>query len=748
MDRKNKIIVSVVGIFIILFALLGITYGYFLTRITGNTNANSISITTANLELVYYDGTGEILTGTNIIPGDEVASKTFTVSNNGNARISEYQVYLENVINDFEYTEDVKLSITCTYVKSDASTGSCTGYNNIYPTTNMKLISNAIDVGEVHTYVLKVNYLETGTDQSNDMGKTLQGKIQIYDPNDIVSVAGVVSNYDSNYYVEMQSVPKTSQIAEDGTYVIHGIMPGNHTLFIKYVDETGSEKTISSTSIVVSKGNEANVSVNETSGVGSATITNTTSEIVFNVAVSNNKDSISITAGDITDRNPFNNTSLAYKILDNAYKATGDKSIYSVSALSNIAEEKSKYKYSKGLDPSWFENRSIDTSKYYVYSDDYEIDSITGMFTLKNPKMIQFSEGYSILIGKYITDFSGYTLDEVESYMVDGKEFTNIFKVGSRTDNEKLFYNSVHRGVESTEKILSVVEDNYTKTSGINSYYFRGGVIDNYVEFNNMCFRIIRIEGDGSIKLVLAAEKKCSEITVEDVNTSLINEGKLITYGYKTQDNLTLLDYGYNSSSNPGLKQTLEDWFNSSGLSSKTSSLKKDTWCLGGNYNYKYNDETGLLLTNSELEGLINSGYYTWNYSSRNRISYEKKISLLCENEISVSSYIGTLTIDEVVLAGGDMSPYYASYYLYDNAQDNFWTLSMSKLDAGDMYPYENDYRDMAFIVGNDGYNEYYNYLLSEFVSSSSGVVPAITLSEKTLYTSGNGTITDPYKVN
>ena len=55
MSRRNKIIVSAVGIFIILLALVGITYGYFLTKISGNTNDNSIYITTANLRLVYDD---------------------------------------------------------------------------------------------------------------------------------------------------------------------------------------------------------------------------------------------------------------------------------------------------------------------------------------------------------------------------------------------------------------------------------------------------------------------------------------------------------------------------------------------------------------------------------------------------------------------------------------------------------------------------------------------------------------------
>ena len=50
----------------------------------------------------------------------------------------------------------------------------------------------------------------------------------------------------------------------------------------------------------------------------------------------------------------------------------------------------------------------------------------------------------------------------------------------------------------STEAVMSLAPDDY----GI-SYYFRGNVQNNYVRFAGMCWRIVRITGDGSIKLAL-----------------------------------------------------------------------------------------------------------------------------------------------------------------------------------------------------------------------------------------------------
>ena len=75
MNRKGKIIVSVAGIFIVLLALVGITYGYFLTRIQGNTNTKSISVSTANLVLEYGENT-------NVVQGIENAEPGYSVEKN------------------------------------------------------------------------------------------------------------------------------------------------------------------------------------------------------------------------------------------------------------------------------------------------------------------------------------------------------------------------------------------------------------------------------------------------------------------------------------------------------------------------------------------------------------------------------------------------------------------------------------------------------------------------------------------
>ena len=175
MNRKQKIIVSITGIFIVLLILVGLTYGYFLTKINGNTNTKSISVTTANLKLTYSDNSAEIL-GENLklIPSDtKIGTKTFTVTNNGDD--TSYIVVIENVsitkdgtTNTFE-SNDFRYTLSCT--KKDGTRCDGVSTQSVFPINGGVLVGNSISKDDVHIYTFKMWYIDTGIDQSNDMGK-------------------------------------------------------------------------------------------------------------------------------------------------------------------------------------------------------------------------------------------------------------------------------------------------------------------------------------------------------------------------------------------------------------------------------------------------------------------------------------------------------------------------------------------------------------------------------------------------
>ncbi len=493
MNKKQKIIVSVVGITIVLLTLLGLTYAYFLTRIQGNTNDKSISVTTADLKLVYDDGSDGVVGGENLLPSDTVYTKIFTVRNEGNANI-EYGVYLIDVINTFERLDDIKYTLNCT--TDGTITCNEVTTETTFPSGIKQLITNEIEPKKTHTYTFKFTYKDTNTDQSVDMGKVLQAKLQIFGKN------------------------------SNGEFM------------------------------------------------------------------------------------PYEQTSLSYAIINNA-KLAKNGTTFKTTPLTIPAQAVSS----------------------------------------------------------------------------------------------------------ANEKTLSIAEDDYGT-----SYYYRGSVTDNYMEFNNMCWRIVRVEGDGSIKIILAKEGLCSTIISSDTKTALINNGNSVVYGYDSSNHKA--DY---ENYNGGLYTTLKTWYTSSKLENKKSLLKNEKWCLGGNDNYRYDTTTGALLTDTS-----STRYYYAAGKRLDGVGVERNATLKCSSEEdNVSDYIGTITADEVAYAGGTTSTDNKVYYLYYNAQSFYWSLSR----------HQNFGNELAFYVSSNG------SLNGDVVDIDYGVRPAVTLATGAQIASGEGTISNPYKI-
>ena len=194
MNRKQRLIVSVTGIFLVLLILVGLTYAYFLTKIKGNDNEKSISVTTADLKLEYSDINDILVSEENVEPGNSW-TKTFAVTNNGNKTVTNYGVALENIENGLERKEDLVYTLTCTQytkatykvenkVASGTTSGTCNGVSSetTYPSVGTILVENSIDTDKVQAYTLTVTYKETNTDQSIDMNKRFSGKVNIVDP--------------------------------------------------------------------------------------------------------------------------------------------------------------------------------------------------------------------------------------------------------------------------------------------------------------------------------------------------------------------------------------------------------------------------------------------------------------------------------------------------------------------------------------------------------------------------------------
>ena len=685
MNRKQKIIVSITGIFIVLLALVGLTYAYFLTRITGNENDKSISVTTANLELVYEDRDSSIIgEGKMLEPNSEtpVGIKTFTVTNNGNETIESYAVIIENLavkyvnstdkvtagevtkmINGEDGNPDMKLVITCSSNKIGKK---CNGMDGFLPEKSGILLTNAIETEEVQTYTAILTYLEDGTNQSDDMNKTIEGKFNIIDTKNTVDIEGTVTNYIKGDFVQINSEEKESVIYPDGSYKFVGVKPDNHKITVRYkeneVEKLRSNQEAQSLSII--KGNSAGILGNN------ITITDLSRTVKIDVDATTNSTIIR----DVEEYNPFNKGTLAYNIyMNSAHNNNGTKLVSTPPSV--VGEEVSL--------TNW-EDAEEDVTLYHPYN-------VKAYWpTEEDLNNCFFNSPYDCSTQK---DYTKCTTDLINKYLVitEASPYRAVKITGCTNSGIAKIETS------NSEKILSITDDDDGKT-----YYYRGAVYDNYVNFEGMCWRIVRIEGDGGVKLVL-----------EDKNTtcdsSTYTGDFIIDAGYYPTTN-GVPDYinGTKNSSN-SFNKKLQDWLtNTSGIDKDY--LEYDSWCLGN---------------------LASS--YTFNES----------LECTKQNYNSFDSYIALLNVDEVIYAGAKISSDISSnsnFYLVNTSMTSLegdWaTITLESSDSG--YP--------IFTVGAT--SEYYGNLMpisGYGVESSADLRPAITLRKNIEISEGIGTLEEPY---
>ena len=728
MNRKQKIIVSVTGIFIVLLILVGLTYGYYLTRILGNTNTKSIDITTAYLALKYDDGNG-LITSEKIEPGTTIETKTFTVTNVGNNTVGNYVIALENVINELTNKDDLVYTLKCT---SNNDKSPCNGVTDeVYPKINQVLVYNSIAVKTTHTYELTITYKETGLNQSDDMGKNIEGKIEIYDARNIVDIDGTVTNASDGDYVELHSEVKKSSIDNNSKYKIVGVFPGTHTIYVK--DKEGNIKA--SREIVIEKSNNIDVDLDK------ITINENVSNINMDLNIKNGELEIDVEVVE----NPYkeNANSLNYNILNNAIKTKNGTSL-SKTPITNPGTEISKvYTYKDTYEEFGIYSISIGADKqdYYVtYAEEFEFDKSTGKFNLVNPKTCKYSECYSELVGKYVPSNHYLHFAKANDALSTSKNLTRVYKIykAPTPDSTKAIYLgiTVYKNIpDAAERTISVTSDN----DG-NSYYYRGDIKDNYVNFADMCWRIVRVAGDGTTKLVL-----------EDKNTTCNSENytgnyqyATVPFGYKLEtlsDGTKVYKNDFLNYEN-GLYDKLKE-FQTSKMNNYLDYLSKGKWCYD---NRAYSDEAGTNeISNSDLETYYQNKTPFY-YAPYVRLVKKQTPTLKCSGtelnkyRDNTDMYVGALTADEVTFAGTKYGETSFDNYLMNTLALLYnwnWTLS----PFANMNVNSDNYINIFSLTGTgslQGLNNTYSYT----------VRPTINLKPGIEINSGDGTISNPYVIS
>ena len=274
------------------------------------------------------------------------------------------------------------------------------------------------------------------------------------------------------------------------------------------------------------------------------------------------------------------------------------------------------------------------------------------------------------------------------------------------------------------------------------SYYFRGAVENNYIKFADMVWRIVRINGDGSIRLILKDKidnnSKFNDYTVQND----VHAGKYMGYTYDntngkecTQSHPCEVTYDSNSNSfsnekfggtNSDIKTALETWYKSN-LNNVNEKITQGYFCNDVSYG-------------SGDEGATTSGYL--HYGVFDRVVWKHKPILKCPDPNSQSGQprdyggiyktkIGLITADELNMAGLSRYEPYAdeTNYLYHD----YWWWSLSPDGANN---------ETGGLRGQEGSIGYVNAFYP------GAVVPVINLSTNALITTGDGSEQNPYVVN
>ena len=303
----------------------------------------------------------------------------------------------------------------------------------------------------------------------------------------------------------------------------------------------------------------------------------------------------------------------------------------------------------------------------------------------------------------------------------------------------------------ASEALLASAEDDYGT-----SYYFRGAVKNNYVEFANKCWRIVRISGDGSVKLILhndnttkvanpcdssnnsasAAFARYSGETYTSAFNTNYNDNAYVGFKYGT---VGASDYAsaHANTNKSTILTNLEIWYNNN-LTAYESVIDNSVCC---------NDKTNVTDTSynpwnwSDVTGLgygTNVTYYgaTQRLVNTNGSAGGTGPSLKCNGELSkINSKVGLITADELAFAGCAYTKNNKTTYLQENATDTeWWSLSPDDFSGSGALVW--------YVIGGIGYFGY------NYVSNTYGLRPSISISSDTTISGGSGTSEDPYIIN
>ncbi|MBD9105386.1 cadherin-like beta sandwich domain-containing protein, partial [bacterium] len=232
--------------------------------------------------------------------------------------------------------------------------------------------------------------------------------------------------------------------------------------------------------------------------------------------------------------------------------------------------------------------------------------------------------------------------------------------------------------------------------TGKPTYYFRGNVENNYVNFAGFTWRIVRINEDGTIRIIMQ----------DGINNNA-----------RYQFNLNNSNYTHMYYSNSQVKPILENWYQTN-IGSKLDLAKN---VVSGAY---YCEQAKAKQSDSATSGSATMTTY-------NKYTPDFKCSSDGNGKGQVNASVGLLTYDEVVYAGGYTNQNNSNYYL-NNPVIYWWTMSPDGFSGS----FSN-----VWIVNSTG------SVSDTYVVNSRHLRPVLSLNADTQISDGDGSKENPFTI-
>ena len=268
------------------------------------------------------------------------------------------------------------------------------------------------------------------------------------------------------------------------------------------------------------------------------------------------------------------------------------------------------------------------------------------------------------------------------------------------------------------------------------SYYYRGSVVNNYVKYAGAYWRIIRINGDGSVRLLYAGTTSNATYTDTFIKSGVAFNTKRDNPAYNGYMYGSTLNVSYEKTTvneqDSNIKTLLDDWYKTNIAETANESLISDTGFCNDRSYYSGN-------------GYTDTGNNTY-YNPYRRYYQTKEPTLKCaqNNDLftlntnekgnrALNYSIGLITVDELMLSGFVDGYINKSVYTYNSA--TYRTMSPSFFLVSETTAKE-------FVLDARGYLNGQSR-----VTDGYGVRPVINIKGDAKISGGIGTANSPFVI-